>query len=349
MPPPDEKPNVGFKANLVNLIPEYTGEKGGIHLQKLLKYIDQYAVIEGWLDQHKLAVLNAKCVGEAGIVLEHAITAPTKYDEAVKLLKERFLPKLTTSRLITSLTEARQRPDESVMRFVDRLSLLMNKGKHTYLTTHGEAAPEPVIKLMEETLVATLQKGLRVERIKASLIASEPQDLASARETLKKLEAREEEFFPSPKRTICAIQRSDSDIEDFEDLTDPPREAEHATAITQVTALIQEAVNHLEAQSKLTTSATRGTTPPNRETRSCWYCSKVGHLARECKRKKRDFQRDTRPKCFRCGRPGHIKAQCRASGERDPTPRAEKPEHVFKGSKDSLTPKNGRAPLPQSE
>ena len=346
-------PNEGMNTSLVPLIPEYSGAKGGTPLKKLLKVIDQYATLEGWKDSHKLAVLNAKCIGEAGSVLDNAPVTPKSYEDAVKLLKERFVPKLTVSRLISSLTEPKQRPDESVMRYVDRLTLLMNKAKGTYGTPvpSGDVkdpGEDPVGRLIEETLLATLQKGLRSERIKASLINSEPSSLAEARETLKKLEAREEEFFPN-KKSVCAVQLQESDNSDEssseESLKDQPKEkAKQEPSLTQVTALIQEAVTKLSEQSKFVNQ--QSSLPP-RETRSCWTCGKMGHLARNCKQKVRNSQ-NSKIKCFNCGKIGHKKAECRSrpnsNNRQGNGSQFQKRNHL----KAVDGPKNGKTPPPHS-
>ena len=328
-----------MSTTLVPLIPEFSGAKGGIHLRKLLKYINQYAVVEGWNDNHKLAVLNAKCIGEAGVVLDSAHETPKTFDEAVALLTERFLPKISVSRLIPSLTEAKQRPDESIMRFVDRLMFLMKKAQGTYTASSGDAnVPEPVSKLIEETIVATLQKGLRSERVKAALIATEPATLAEARSTLKRLEAREEEFFPN-KKSVGAIQKrqyeEDSDVEEVEISVGTPEEVtDQEATLTQVTALIKEAVTRMGNQNK---SHDAGASGSHRETRTCWHCNKVGHLSRDCRKKQGNFQKGGKPKCFKCGKFGHIKADCRAVTKNSNSTEDED-SALKKGQKNSKTP-----------
>ena len=297
----------GMNTNLVVLIPEFSGSKGGISCRKFLKMIDDYARLENWTDTNKYHILSAKCVGEAGVILD-TNPAVVDYATASKALRERFQTPPTLSKVIPMLTEPRQRPDESCRRFADRLKIIRKKS----LSAFPEAKQEVMKPLIEETLLATLKKGIRSERIKSSLINLAPQALDAAAEQLKQLEQQEEEYFPH-RKGVFTIAR-DYEDSDVEETGTTPKEEERVeeeigTALTQVTALIKAAADQLKTEFREPDSS-RNT--PQRETRQCYECKKVGHIARNCRQKRRNSRAAYQPKCYNCGRPGHKQAECRS-------------------------------------
>ena len=333
------KPKVprAMNTNLLVLIPEFSGSRQGISCRRFLKMIDDYGNLEGWLSADKYNILNAKCVGEAGVILDTNPQANT-YDEATKLLRERFQAPPTMSKIVPMMIDPRQRPDESCQRFTDRLKIIMNKS----LNAFGADKKDSMRPLIEETLITTLKKGIRSERIKTALIHANPKTLEAAAAEVKKLEQQEEEFYPS-KRGAFAVTAEYSDNEEepagATAMEVDQKEEEIGTALTQVTALIKAAADQLKLGSQESNRPNGEVS--RKETRRCYTCDMIGHLQRNCRQKKKN-QDQRRVKCYNCGGLGHKEAQCRK-------PRKNNEDQEDEGNKNDDRSKNLKRPLSQSK
>ena len=227
----------------------------------------------GWDDQMKARKLPTVLEGEAlAVWLELQETQQENYAAAKKEISKALMPMEFVS--LDQFHKRKLQPGEPLSVFVHEIKKLLR-----------QAIPE-----LEETT----RNQLLLHQFMAGLPDSVSRQLRASG-TITKLDEA-----VSRARLLMTVDESSCNV-----ATVAKDDCTEMKALREQVDLLTEQVSTLS----LSIGRGRTNSQPNRQSRRCFTCNRMGHMQREC-----PFNSQQGIRCFVCGQLGHVAKNCRQQG-----------------------------------
>lgn len=152
--------------SVISLVEDFYGDGQGPSVDRFLDLIDLVATIGKWSEWMKIAVVRIKVKDAAEMFLKAKFDFDTlssnkpitiKYEDLKTALKERFTVRFTDFYNFSNLINAKQKKNESVAQFADRVRQL---GNLTLKKSQDPTKRKVLVELAEEHKVSSFLNGL---------------------------------------------------------------------------------------------------------------------------------------------------------------------------------------------
>ena len=330
------------KVNSLHLIPRYDGRKESrVSIKEFIRAVKNCQILDGWTETEAVTVIKLCTSGPAATCLEHAEVKTV--NQARQVLEERFAESLGLATIMTKISDQNQRLDEDCVSFVERLERL----KRPCTKALEESGIQEVEAFLEKTLLATLKKGIRNDRIRSKLIEENPENLADAKTLLRTQEKLEKEFFGAEKEGSSKGTVGSLEGETLQKMIEKSIQEAFKKRSEEVAALEQNTKKREGKEKRRFNDKSKV---------KCYNCRKMGHYANDCRAPKRQDKKEGQraprakehqgaktdqgkkrepPECYYCHKRGHFARDCYTKKRDEETK--------------SREPKNGDTPLAVSQ
>ena len=266
-----------YETGYIKALPSYTGDKDSpMNLSKFFRQFDTVRQLRGWNDEVSLLSLKLHMEGPAADCFDAA--NPQTLEEARAALERRFAYLPGLSEVLGALAQPVQRDDEDGVMFLDRLIRLRQPSQSAL----EEGGLGDVEGFLNKTLLATLRRGLKSDRVREKLMAaSDLKELEEARTLVQNAEREEKEYYSAHKAkgvTVGALQVED--LRQMIEATIIRVRAQEERGATLAAVQVPGADKRPGRRPGLEKRWNKGGT--TRFEGKCYVCGKSGHKASEC-------------------------------------------------------------------
>lgn len=270
-----------FSGKFLDSIPSFSGATNDITFEEFYYRVNLIAEHEGWSEEDILLVIRLKLTDAAARFLREnpSLKHEMRLEIVTKALKDRFSSPEYVHTNLRTLLQSYQRPNESVREYASRVEAASYKTIPTDLINNKVANAHRL-----DVLTSVFIDGLKPS-IRRFVLPQNHKDFDSARRHA----ISEEE--------IWTKQHTDS----FEDVK--VMHNSHSAELAEVVKTQQQSISALtdgmaalQMQMKELLDSHKQTNdkndPPNRPiSPRCYYCNRLGHIAKNCSMLRRDRPR----------------------------------------------------------